>query len=61
MCPRDIGVIVNNEVKEQELKTEQENDNENQGTYNTTEKNWKNKSYLFLQEPISYFPKERNH
>ena len=38
MCPRDIGVIVNNEVKEQELKTEQENDNENQGTYNTTEK-----------------------
>lgn len=37
-CPRDIGVIVNNEVKEQELKTEQENDNENQGTYNTTEK-----------------------
>jgi hypothetical protein len=36
--PRDIGVIVNNEVKEQELKTEQENDNENQGTYNTTEK-----------------------
>jgi hypothetical protein len=38
MCPRDIGVIVNSEVKEQELKTEQENDNENQGTNNTTEK-----------------------
>jgi hypothetical protein len=29
---------VNNAVKEQELKTEQENDNENQGTDNTTEK-----------------------
>ena len=29
---------MNNGVKEQELKTEQENDNENQGTDNTTEK-----------------------
>ena len=38
MCPRDIGVIVNNAVKEQELKTEQENDNETQDMNKPTEK-----------------------
>ena len=41
MCPRDIGVIVNMAVKEEELKTDHRNDKENQDTNNSAEKKLK--------------------
>jgi hypothetical protein len=57
MCPRDIGIIVNNAVKEQELKTEQENDNENQGRNNPTEKKLKDQELSLSTRAYKLFSK----
>ena len=46
MCPRDIGVIVNKAVKEEELKTDHKNDKENQDTNNSAEKKLKEQGVI---------------
>jgi predicted transcriptional regulator len=57
MCPRDIGVIVNKAVKEQELKTDHKNDKENQDTNNSAEKKLKDQGLSLSTRAYKLFSK----
>ena len=57
MCPRDIGVIVNKAVREQELKTDHRNDKENQDTNNSAEKKLKDQELSLSTRAYKLFSK----
>ena len=57
MCPRDIGVIVNKAVREQELKTDHRNDKENQDTNNSAEKELKDQELSLSTRAYKLFSK----
>jgi hypothetical protein len=57
MCPRDIGVIVNKAVREQELKIDHRNDKENQDTNNSAEKKLKDQGLSLSTRAYKLFSK----
>ena len=57
MCPRDIGIIVNKAVREQELKTDNRNDKENQDTNNSAEKKLKEQELSLSTRAYKLFSK----
>ena len=57
MSPRDIGVIVNKAVKEEELKTDHKNDKENQDRNNSAEKKLKDQELSLSTRAYKLFSK----
>ena len=57
MSPRDIGVIVNKAVREEELKTDHRNDKENQDTNNSAEKKLKDQELSLSTRAYKLFSK----